>query len=174
MTAVELASCHAPEHPAFPTPVEGYMVSFVAFYERGFGTPSHRFLRLLLQYYGIELPNLTPSGVLHIATFMTLCDAYLGVDPEFNLWNYFFHAQLQQGSEAKVVALGGVDIFITSGHGVDPYFLLLTSGPPDEWQKVWFFLRNNTEAPLPMFTGSHPIPQPNWGYRMAQRDLHRL
>jgi hypothetical protein len=33
---------------------------------------------------------MTPSGVLHIAAFMTLCEAYLGIDAEFNLWNYFF------------------------------------------------------------------------------------
>jgi hypothetical protein len=47
-------------------------------------------------------------------------------------------------------------------------------GPPDGWWKVWFFPRNDTDAPLPVFTGSRPIPQPNWGYGVAQRDLHRL
>jgi hypothetical protein len=26
---------------------------------------------------------------------MTLCEAYMGIEPHFNLWNYFFHAQLQ-------------------------------------------------------------------------------
>jgi hypothetical protein len=90
MMATELAACHVPKDPTFPAPVEGYVVSFMAFYERGFGTPSNRFLRSLLQHYGLELHNLTPSWVLHIAAFMTLCEAYLGIDPEFDLWNYFF------------------------------------------------------------------------------------
>jgi hypothetical protein len=27
---------------------------------------------------------------------------------------------------------------------------------------------------LPVFTGSHPMPQPNWGYRVAMRDLQML
>jgi hypothetical protein len=71
--------------PAFSALAEGYMVSFVAIYERGFGMPSHQFLRLLLCYYGLVLHHLTPSGVLHIASFMTLCKAYLGIDPEFDL-----------------------------------------------------------------------------------------
>jgi hypothetical protein len=66
MMVVELVACHAPEDPTFPMPTEGYVVSFVAFYERGFGTPSHQFLHSLLWYYGLELHSLTPSGVLHI------------------------------------------------------------------------------------------------------------
>jgi hypothetical protein len=79
------------------------------------------------------------------------------------MWNYFFHARLQQGLDAEVVALGSVDIFVRSGRGVDPYFLLSTSSPPDGWRKVWFFLRNDTDMPLPMFMGSRLVPQPNWG-----------
>jgi hypothetical protein len=44
----------------------------------------------------------------------------------------------------------------------------------DGWQKVWFFLRNDANTLLPMFTGSRPILQPNWGYRVARKDLRRL
>jgi hypothetical protein len=62
---VELASRCVPEDPASPTPVEGYVVDFMVFYERGFGVPLHRFLCLLLQYYGLELHNLTPWDVMH-------------------------------------------------------------------------------------------------------------
>jgi hypothetical protein len=39
----------------------------------------------LLRYYGMEMHNLTPSRVLHIAVFMTLCEGYMGIDPEFDL-----------------------------------------------------------------------------------------
>jgi hypothetical protein len=61
MAAVELEACHVLEDPAFPAPTEGYMVSFVTFYERGFGMPPHRFLHSLLRYYGLELHHLTRS-----------------------------------------------------------------------------------------------------------------
>jgi hypothetical protein len=90
MIVVELTACRVPQDPAFPVPAEGYMVCFVAFYEQGFGTPSHQFIHSLLRYYGLELHNLTPIRVLHIAAFITLCEAYIGVDPKFDLWNYFF------------------------------------------------------------------------------------
>jgi hypothetical protein len=33
---------------------------------------------------------------------------------------------------------------------------------------------NDVDEPLPVFTGSQHVPQPNLGYDMAQRDLYRL
>jgi hypothetical protein len=48
------------------------------------------------------------------------------------------------------------------------------SDPPIEWRKVLFFLRNDADAPLLVFMGSRHIPQPKWGYGVAQKDLHRL
>jgi hypothetical protein len=81
MMMVELLTCCVPKDPSFSTPMEGYMVTFAAFYERGFSVPSHRFLDSLLQHYDLELHNLIASGVLHIATFTTLCKAYLGIEP---------------------------------------------------------------------------------------------
>jgi hypothetical protein len=41
MTTAELTTCRVSEDPAFPAPAEGYVVAFVAFYEQGFGAPSH-------------------------------------------------------------------------------------------------------------------------------------
>jgi hypothetical protein len=35
-------------------------------------------------------------------------------------------------------------------------------------------LRNNADAPLPVFTGGHLVPHPNWEYGVAWADLHRL
>jgi hypothetical protein len=94
MIAVELATCRVPEDLAFPALAEGYVVVCMAFYERGFGVPSHRFLLSLLWSYGLELLTLTPLGILHMAAFVTLCEAYIRIEPLFNLWSYFFWARL--------------------------------------------------------------------------------
>ena len=45
------------------SPPDGYVVSFAHFHERGFATPSNRFLRGLLRYYKIELHHLNPNGI---------------------------------------------------------------------------------------------------------------
>jgi hypothetical protein len=47
-----------------------------------------------------------------MVAFLTLCEAYMGVEPHFNMWKYFFRAWLQHGSDAKVVVLDSVHIFV--------------------------------------------------------------
>jgi hypothetical protein len=41
MMVVELMTWHVLEDPKSPAPVEGYMVSFVVFYEQGFDVSLH-------------------------------------------------------------------------------------------------------------------------------------
>jgi hypothetical protein len=48
MAVAELEVCRVLEDPVFPTPIEGYVVSFTTFHEQGFGMPPHRFLCSLL------------------------------------------------------------------------------------------------------------------------------
>jgi hypothetical protein len=69
---------------------------------------------------------------------------------------------------------GGVDSFVRSRPGVDPYFCFSISDPLVGWRKVWFFLRNNADALLPVFMGSCPVPQPKLGYGVAQQYILRL
>jgi hypothetical protein len=64
---------------------------------------------------------------------MTLCQAYLRIEPHFNLWNYFFCAQLRQGSDAEVTMWGSVDIFVQSRLGVNLYFHFSMSNPLVRW-----------------------------------------
>jgi hypothetical protein len=68
---------------------------------------SHRFFRSLLQHYHLELYNLTPSGVLHIVAFVTLCEAYMGNDPHFDMWNYFFHVRRPSDPDIELTVSGG-------------------------------------------------------------------
>jgi hypothetical protein len=82
-----------------------------------------------------------PSGIPHIAAFVTLYEAYMGIEPHFNLWNYFFRARLWPGSDVEAEVWGSVDIIVHSRLGANPYFYFSISGPMVEWQKVWFFLR---------------------------------
>jgi hypothetical protein len=90
MTVAELATCHMLEDPTSPTLAGGYVVACMAFYEQGFGVPSHQFLHSLLQSYGLESHHLTPSEILYMAAFVTLCEAYIRIEPHLNLGSYFF------------------------------------------------------------------------------------
>ena len=57
---------------------------------KGLGFPIHPFLRGLLEFYGLQLHNLTPASILHIAGFVALCKLFLGVEAHFALWKRLF------------------------------------------------------------------------------------
>jgi hypothetical protein len=54
---------------------------FIAFLFRGLSLPTHEFLRGLLFVYGVQLHQFTPNSILHIACFITMCEAFLGINP---------------------------------------------------------------------------------------------
>src|SRR5438105_2003861 len=53
----------------FPTVKTVELVVFEPFFYCGFALPTNRFFRGLLHFYGIELVNLNPNSILHIAAF---------------------------------------------------------------------------------------------------------
>jgi hypothetical protein len=58
--------------------VVSYVVSFVRFHERGFTAPASRFMRGLCYHYGVELHNFTPNAISQAATFVGVCEGFLG------------------------------------------------------------------------------------------------
>ena len=63
---------------SFPSPSMGERVCLVPYLLRGLGFPIHPFLHGLLEFYGLQLHNLTPAFVLHIASYVALCELFLG------------------------------------------------------------------------------------------------
>jgi hypothetical protein len=73
-----------------PWPPPRFWVIFIAFLLRGLSFPPHPFLRGLLFAYGIQLHDLNPNSILHIACFITLCECFLGIEPHWALWRRIF------------------------------------------------------------------------------------
>lgn len=74
----------------FPNPNKEERVCFVPFLLRGLGFPIQLFLMGLLEFYDIQLHNLTPGSILHISGFVALCELFLGCEAHFELWRKFF------------------------------------------------------------------------------------
>jgi hypothetical protein len=79
-----------PGNERVPKPPKGYRVMFLAFLLRGLSIPAHEFLRGILFVYGVQLHQLTPNSILHIACFITLCEYFIGIDPHWVLWKFLF------------------------------------------------------------------------------------
>jgi hypothetical protein len=62
-----------------PNPPFGYVVSFIQHHERGFTAPASRFMHGLCHHYGVVLHNFTPNAISQAATFVCVCDGFLGI-----------------------------------------------------------------------------------------------
>jgi hypothetical protein len=82
-----------------PAPPEGYVVSFMAFHERGFGVPASPFMRVLLHNYKVELHHLAPNSISQAAIFAAVCEGYLGMEPPLQ-----GRALRQEGGRARGAA----------------------------------------------------------------------
>jgi hypothetical protein len=75
---------------ATPNPPAGFQVMFLAFVLYGLSFLPHDLLCGLLFAYGIQLHDLNPNTILHIACFITLCKYFLGIEPHWALWRRIF------------------------------------------------------------------------------------
>jgi len=83
------------------------VVSFLTFHERRLGYPAHWFLRRLLNEWGLELQHLNSTGVLHIVGFVTVYEAFLGMEPHADFFQRLFSRRaLTVGNPAKIAPVG--------------------------------------------------------------------
>jgi hypothetical protein len=68
-----------------PNPSFGYVVSFIRFHKRGFAAPASRFLRGLCYHYGVELHNFVLNAISQAATFVGVCEGFLGTPVNWDL-----------------------------------------------------------------------------------------
>ncbi|KAM0880055.1 hypothetical protein ACQ4PT_033840 [Festuca glaucescens] len=94
-----------------PNPPAGFTVMFSAFLYRGLSLSAHEFLRCLLFSYGIQLWQLTPNSILHLVIFITVCEAFLGIDPHWGLWKKIFFVKHHSGGSGPYIT-GGVGFII--------------------------------------------------------------
>jgi hypothetical protein len=98
-----------------PNPPYGYVVSFIRHYEHSFAAPASRFMRGLCHHYGVELHNFAPNAISQAATFIGLCEGFLGIPANWDLWVHLFRAELHtlttpESQVRRAVRAGGMSI----------------------------------------------------------------
>ncbi|KAK1648907.1 hypothetical protein QYE76_066712 [Lolium multiflorum] len=146
-----------PSEESYPTPPMGYRVSFVDHLIRDLSAPIYPFLRGLLFVYGLQLHHLTPNSILHISIFITLCEAFLGVQPNWALWKRIFFCR-RNGSANVAYNIGGVVISVRSSVN---YFDVKLPDSVQGWRKKWLYIREENhgcaEDNIPPFDGAEKI-----------------
>jgi hypothetical protein len=111
---------------------------FLAFLLRGLSLPAHEFLHGLLFVYGVQLHQLTPNSILHIACFITLCESFFGIDPHWILWKFLFCLR-PSVSLAKNPELGGA---VVSMRAESHYLEFNMAASVQGWRKKWFYIKD--------------------------------
>jgi hypothetical protein len=112
---------------------------FLSFLLRGLSLPAHEFLRGLLFVYGVQLHQLTPNSILHIACFMTLCESFLGIEPHFLLWRPIFWLRPSVALSNKP-EVGGA---IVSVRAEAQYLNFCMSASVQGWRTKWFYIKDH-------------------------------
>ena len=110
-------------------------VCFQSLFPRGFALSVHPFVRGLLFAYQLQMHDLSPNGILHIAYFITLCEGFLGIYPHWGLWKCLFNIK-RTNSE---YAMGQMGISIKDKSA---YFDLDKLDSVYTWRKSWFYLKD--------------------------------
>ncbi|KAK1677414.1 hypothetical protein QYE76_038262 [Lolium multiflorum] len=120
-----------------PKPPKGFTVMFAAFLFRGLSLPAHEFLRSLLFFYGIQLWQLTPNSILHLSIFITVCEAFLGIEPHWGLWRKIFYVKRHNDSNGPLSSVASAVV----RKEVD-YFDYPMKESVQGWRNKWFYLRD--------------------------------
>ncbi|KAK1630043.1 hypothetical protein QYE76_004358 [Lolium multiflorum] len=146
-----------PSEESYPLPPMEYRVSFVDHLIRGLSAPIHDFLRGLLFVYGLQLHQLTPNSILRVSIFITLCECFLGTQPNWALWKRIFCLR-RNGSHNITYNIGGVVICVRPDV---KYFDVKFPDSVQGWRKRWLYVReecpDSLEYNIAPFEGSAEI-----------------
>ena len=110
--------------------------------------PASDFLLGLLYYYGIQIHHLTPQSILHITVFVHLCEAFLGIEPYFELFRSLF-VLTPQPSHKEIEHIGCAS-------------LRLRPDMVDKYLEYPAFMMMPTEREISFYIGNPALALPKW------------
>ncbi|KAK1679242.1 hypothetical protein QYE76_040090 [Lolium multiflorum] len=114
--------------------------------------------------------RLTPNSILHISIFITLCECFLGVPPNWALWKRIFCLR-RNGSHNATYNIGGVVICVRTD--VD-YFDVKFPDSVQGWRKKWLYIHeesaNSVEHNIIPFDGNAKIQRRSWDAEASEEE----
>jgi hypothetical protein len=134
------------ERERAPNSLYGYIVIFMRFHERGFTAPASRFLRGLCYHYGVELQKFAPNAISQAATFVGVCEGFLGIPVNWDLWVHLFRVELHtlptsEPRTRRAARAGGLALAVRSSRREEYIPCTMTTNNSD-WERGWFYLCN--------------------------------
>lgn len=89
-----------------------------------------------------------------MSIFITLCECYLGVEPHFLLWDYFFSAS--RHNENRTFLVGGLGFQLKDKA---PYIDVSLISSNSGWHEGWFYIQGDD---IPEHTWAEATPLQFW------------
>jgi hypothetical protein len=101
----------------------------------------------------VELHNFTPNAISQAATYVGVCEGFLGILVNWDLWVHLFRAELHtlatsEPRTRRAARAGGLSLALRSSHREEYIPCTMTSNNAD-WERGWFYLRNSDPS-LPL------------------------
>lgn len=144
-----------------PTPEPNESVVFISHFLRGLGFSLDPFVRGLMFYYGLDFHDLAPDSILHISSFIVVCEAFLRITLHFGLWIKTFNVRPRviDGRHAEcegAIISKGTDAPWPKGSFAETSYL---------WQQEWFYItapRGTKRVAAPAFLSGPPPQLASW------------
>jgi hypothetical protein len=80
--------------------------------------------------------------IFHIAFFVTLCEAFLGINPHWGLWKCLFHLR-RNASKDEIHDLGGAIVSVCSE---SQYMKFEMADSVQNWRHKWFYIKDQKSS----------------------------
>jgi hypothetical protein len=158
-------------HEPFPMEDVDEIDTFYHFAERGLALPSCSFFCGLLYYYRLELHHLNPNSICHISIFIHFYEAFLGIEPHWDLFRFLFRVKPQPTS-IKLSVVGGAGIQLRQQVG-DKYLSYKFPFNLPRWKNHWFCTENHAPQ-LPAKSNKQPVVRPEWNIELSRGDMDQV
>ncbi|KAE8815391.1 hypothetical protein D1007_07238 [Hordeum vulgare] len=143
-----LVAVRIPGAETAPKLQEGEVVMFDEHFYRGFGLPASAFFNNFLTFFSLQPHHLAPNAILQLASFVVLCEGFLGIEPRLDLWQslFFFKQQSKKMDNVELEKLNGPHPMTPCGTALVHH--RTTCGFPQmplqdfikQWQRGFFYL----------------------------------
>jgi hypothetical protein len=153
---MDLVGCRPASSERIPAPKPGEVVVFYDHFPWGFALPASSFMRQFLDHFHLQPHHLGANAMMTLAAFAALCEAYLGIWPNVELFRRLVYFKTQTAETIPVIC------------GTASFYARKTADFPSikgkesckKWQRSFFYVKNLKEGAdhinLPPFDASGP------------------
>jgi hypothetical protein len=160
--AEELVRCRPSKGERVPSPELGEVFFFFEHFWRSFALPASNFLRLFLDHFHLQPHHIGVNAMMTLFAFATLCEPYLGISPNVELFRRLFFFKTQT-LDSILVTCGAASFY---AHTTAGFPKLSGKESCKKWQLSFFYAKNllkdANHVNLPSFTPGGPGERDSW------------